>query len=152
LVSSSLVIFPYLSMMTKGLALGTLNSDTRGKFLYRELRMAVALSSIISIAGFVRAVAFQTPLPETVAVTLALGVIVLSSVCLGAVLPLGLQRIGVDPAHSSTTIQVVMDILGGEKREYLYFIQFFVCALGDTRISCLGKRCPDFLTSDVYSM
>jgi Mg/Co/Ni transporter MgtE len=139
-------------MMTKGLALGTLNSDTRGKFLYRELRMAVALSSIISIAGFVRAVAFQTPLPETVAVTLALGVIVLSSVCLGAVLPLGLQRIGVDPAHSSTTIQVVMDILGGEKREYLYFIQFFVCALGDTRISCLGKRCPDFLTSDVYSM
>ncbi len=152
MVSSSLVIFPYLSMMTKGLALGTLNSDTRGKFLYRELRMAVALSSIISIAGFVRAVAFQTPLPETVAVTLALGVIVLSSVCLGAVLPLGLQRIGVDPAHSSTTIQVVMDILGGEKREYLYFIQFFVCALGDTRISCLGKRCPDFLTSDVYSM
>ena len=152
MVSSSLVIFPYLSMMTKGLALGTLNSDTRGKFLYRELRMAVALSSIISIAGFVRAVAFQTPLPETVAVTLALGVIVLSSVCLGAVLPLGLQRIGVDPAHSSTTIQVVMDILGGEKREYLYFIQFFVCALGDTRISCLGKRCPDFLTSDVYSI
>ena len=100
----------------KGLALGTLNPDTRGKFLYRELRMAVALSSIISIAGFLRAVAFQTPLPETVAVTLALGVIVLSSVCLGAVLPLGLQRIGVDPAHSSTTIQVVMDILGGERR------------------------------------
>ena len=90
--------------------------------------MAVALSSIISIAGFLRAVAFQTPLPETVAVTLALGVIVLSSVCLGAVLPLGLQRIGVDPAHSSTTIQVVMDILGGERREFPVFYSIFrVC-------------------------
>lgn len=27
-------------------------------------------------------------------------------------LPLFLQRLGVDPAHSSTTIQVIMDILG----------------------------------------
>ena len=138
------------------LALGTLNPDTRTKFLYRELRMAVALSSILSIAGFLRAVAFRTPLPETVAVTLALGVIVLSSVCLGAVLPLGLQRIGVDPAHSSTTIQVVMDILGGERREYLYIIPFFACALSETPavsgmvcVSCVGKGCPDLLTSGV---
>ena len=129
MASSSLVIFSPISLRhVKGLALGTLNPDTRGKFLYRELRMAVALSSRISIAGFVRAVAFQTPLPETVAVTLALGVIVLSSVCLGAVLPLGLQRIGVDPAHSSTTIQVVMDILGGERREFSVFYSIFrVC-------------------------
>jgi Mg/Co/Ni transporter MgtE len=34
------------------------------------------------------------------------------SVCLGAVLPIGLKNLGLDPAHSSTTIQVVMDILG----------------------------------------
>ncbi len=101
----------------RGLALGTLNPNTRDRFLLRELRMAVALSAILSIAGFARAAAFRTPLPETAAVTLALGVIVLSSVCLGAVLPLGLQRIGVDPAHSSTTIQVVMDILGGERAQ-----------------------------------
>ena len=46
--------------------------------------------------------------------TLALSMIVFSSICLGAVLPLLLQKIGVDPAHSSTTIQVIMDILGGE--------------------------------------
>ncbi|KAL3789646.1 hypothetical protein ACHAW5_002363 [Stephanodiscus triporus] len=96
----------------RGLALGTLNPRTRDRYLNREFRMAFALSLILSLAGFVRALAFRTPLPETLAVTLALCVIVLSSVCLGAILPLGLQRIGVDPAHSSTTIQVVMDILG----------------------------------------
>lgn len=44
--------------------------------------------------------------------TFALSLIVFSSICLGAVLPLFLQRLGVDPAHSSTTIQVIMDILG----------------------------------------
>lgn len=122
----------------RGLALGTLNERTQGQFLFRELKMAVSLSSILSLAGFLRASVFSTPLAETVAVTCALALIVFSSICLGAVLPLVLKRIGVDPgrshhvavhfcnafssltlflrlffvAHSSTTIQVVMDILG----------------------------------------
>lgn len=98
----------------RGLALGTLNAETQLQFLSRELRMAFALSAILSLAGFVRATVFHTPFPETLAVTMALSMIVFSSICLGAVLPLLLQKVGVDPAHSSTTIQVVMDILGGE--------------------------------------
>mmetsp|Transcript_15791 Transcript_15791/g.34188 ORF Transcript_15791/g.34188 Transcript_15791/m.34188 type:complete len:466 (+) Transcript_15791:61-1458(+) len=96
----------------RGLALGTLNPQTQSQFLSRELRMAFALSLILSLAGFMRATLFQTPFPETMAVTLALSMIVFSSICLGAVLPLLLQKVGVDPAHSSTTIQVIMDILG----------------------------------------
>ena len=100
-------------------ALGTLNQKTQSRFLSRELRMAFALSLILSLAGFLRAIIFQTPLPETLAVTLALSMIVFSSICLGAVLPLLLQRAGVDPAHSSTTIQVIMDILGGEPNDIL---------------------------------
>ena len=96
----------------RGLALGTLNAATQGQFLIRELKMAVALSSILSFAGFLRAAVFRTPFAETIAVTAALVLIVFSSICLGAVLPLLLKQIGVDPAHSSTTIQVVMDILG----------------------------------------
>jgi len=96
----------------RGLALGTLNKDTQNQFLFRELRMAAALSGILSLAGFIRAAVFRTPWPETIAITAALSLIVFSSVCLGAVLPLLLKKLGVDPAHSSTTIQVVMDILG----------------------------------------
>lgn len=98
----------------RGLALGTLNPETQSQFLSRELRMAFALSLILSLAGFLRATLFHTPLPETMAITFALSMIVFSSICLGAVLPLLLQKLGVDPAHSSTTIQVVMDVLGGE--------------------------------------
>ncbi len=74
--------------------------------------MAATLSLILSVAGFARTILFKTPLPEAITVTTALSLIVFTSVCLGAILPLLLERIGVDPAHSSTTIQVVMDILG----------------------------------------
>lgn len=96
----------------RGLALGTLNPTTQSQFLWREFKMACALSAILSLTGFLRAAAFRTPLLETIAVTTALALIVFSSICLGAVLPLLLKKIGVDPAHSSTTIQVIMDILG----------------------------------------
>ena len=90
----------------RGLALGTLNEKTQKQFLLRELKMAGALSCILSLAGFARAIVFQTPFAETIAVTSALILIVFSSICLGAVLPLLLKKIGVDPAHSSTSIQV----------------------------------------------
>ena len=106
----------------RGLALGTLNASTKRRYLVRELYMALSLSAILSAAGFARALVFGTPLQEIYAISLSLIVIVLSSVCLGAVLPLGLQAIGVDPAHSSTTIQVVMDILGGERLNIAYIL------------------------------
>ena len=98
--------------MIRGIALGTLNEKTQAQFLTREFKMAAALSAILSLAGFLRAAAFRTPFPETVAVTASLALIVLTSVCLGAMLPLLLEKLGIDPAHSSTTIQVIMDILG----------------------------------------
>ena len=96
----------------RGLALGTLNERTQRQFLNREFKMALCLCGLLSAAGFVRAAAFRTPLPETIAITASLALIVMSSICLGAVLPLVLQKLRVDPAHSSTTIQVIMDILG----------------------------------------
>jgi Mg/Co/Ni transporter MgtE len=121
----------------RGLALGTLNAQTQPQFLMRELKMAASLSVILSLAGFVRAVAFRTPFPETIAVTMALTMIVFSSVCLGAVLPLMLKRLGVDPAHSSTTIQVIMDILGVV---LAVFVSSFILdsPLGSLLISRLG--------------
>jgi Mg/Co/Ni transporter MgtE len=105
-------LFFSLYTVIRGLALGSLNDRTQAQFLTRELKMAAALSFILGLAGFCRAAFFRTPFPETIAVTAALALIVFSSICLGAVLPLILKRVGVDPAHSSTTIQVVMDILG----------------------------------------
>lgn len=66
----------------------------------------------MGVAGCLRAAVFSTPLFETVAITTSLFLIVMISVVLGATLPLGMKLAGIDPAHSSTTIQVLMDILG----------------------------------------
>jgi len=96
----------------RSLALGTLHSKTIPSYLLRELAMAFLLSILLSMAGFIRAIIFLTPIQETIAVTTSLSLIVFTSVCFGALLPLLLHLVNVDPAHSSTTIQVVMDILG----------------------------------------
>jgi Mg/Co/Ni transporter MgtE len=101
----------------RGIAIGTLHPNNRTaqiQFLYRELKMAFWLSIIVSIVGFLRTVLFysKTPLSEAIAITVALCMIVFTSVCFGAMLPFILQRLNVDPAHSSTSIQVIMDILG----------------------------------------
>jgi hypothetical protein len=74
--------------------------------------MGLALSVILGIAGCLRAAIFFTPITETIAITTSLFFIVFISIILGAVLPLLMNRVNIDPAHSSTTIQVIMDILG----------------------------------------
>jgi len=74
--------------------------------------MGLALSFLLGVAGAVRAAVFMTPYTETLAITTSLVAIVFISVLLGAVLPLLMKFCKIDPAHSSTTIQVIMDILG----------------------------------------
>jgi len=96
----------------RGLAVGTIDDSNQKRFLKREFTMGAALSLVLGTAGCIRAAIFLTPLLETVAITASLFMIVIISIVLGAMMPLGLKMIGIDPAHSSTTIQVVMDILG----------------------------------------
>lgn len=96
----------------RGLAVGTLNDRTLRPFLKKEVKMGFGLSALLGITGCVRAALFRTPLGETIAVTTSLCAIVLISVVLGNLLPLLMRKVGIDPAHSSTTIQVVMDIMG----------------------------------------
>ena len=96
----------------RGLAVGTLNDRTMRPFLKGEVKMAFGLSALLGLTGFIRAAIFRTPAGETVAVTTSLCAIVLISVGIGNMLPLGMKKVGIDPAHSSTTIQVVMDIMG----------------------------------------
>ncbi|KAL3779927.1 hypothetical protein HJC23_005424 [Cyclotella cryptica] len=96
----------------RGLAVGTLNDRTLRPFLKEEIKMAFGLSALLGLTGFIRAALFRTPPGETIAVTASLCAIVAISVGIGSTLPLAMKRVGIDPAHSSTTIQVVMDIMG----------------------------------------
>jgi Mg/Co/Ni transporter MgtE len=96
----------------RGLATGTISPSNTQAFIRNELLIGLCLSIILGVTGCLRALAFSVPLPETICITTALLMIVIISVAIGATLPLGMKHVGIDPAHSSTTIQVLMDILG----------------------------------------
>lgn len=98
--------------MVRGIAVGTITQSNAKRALAREFAMGVALSIILGTAGFFRARVFAVPMMETIAITSSLFLIVFISVVVGATLPLCMEWVGIDPAHSSTTIQVVMDITG----------------------------------------
>jgi Mg/Co/Ni transporter MgtE len=99
----------------RGLATGevdpSLTPRTAG-IVSDELRRALALALIVVAAGFVRVVAFDATIVDAAAVSASLFLIVALSVVLGTLLPLALSRLRVDAAHASTTIQVVMDVMG----------------------------------------
>lgn len=77
-----------------------------------ELYTALALSVILGIIGLVRSFLSTSNLTESVAITCSLISIVFISIVFGSLLPIILFYLKLDPAHSSTTIQVIMDILG----------------------------------------
>lgn len=96
----------------RGLALKTLTASTMRSFLVREAAMACLLALSVGCVGFVRAMLSPCSGSELVAVVVSLIAIVFISVFVGALLPLFLQSIRVDPAHAATSVQVIMDICG----------------------------------------
>jgi Mg/Co/Ni transporter MgtE len=99
----------------KGLAIGALKSKKSIiTFLIRELFMAIALSFLLGTVGFIRALltSQQTSYQEIMGITGSLIVIVFFSIVIGSILPIILLAYSFDPAHASTSIQVIMDISG----------------------------------------
>jgi Mg/Co/Ni transporter MgtE len=94
------------------LATGKVDEHNLRAYLFQELRAGFFLSVVLGIAGAVRAAVFMTPFKETMAITASLVMIVGISIFLGTLLPLAMKMVQIDPAHSSTTIQVIMDIFG----------------------------------------
>lgn len=97
----------------RSLAVGSLTKSNMGTFLWREFLMALLISGIMGICSILRVWLFSaTPFLESIAISTALVVIVGCSIVCGSILPLTFNFFGIDPAHSSTTIQVIMDITG----------------------------------------
>lgn len=82
-------------------------------WLSEQLVTGCGLATIIACVGFVRCATLGQMLwKESLAIAIALGVIVIFAVLIGTALPLILDRLKIDPAHSIATIQVLMDIFG----------------------------------------
>ena len=101
--------------LIRGLATGEVNPDSgeqTRRILLNEARVGAALGLILVFAGFIRVAAFRASLVDAAAVSASLFLIVSISVVLGTLLPLLLNRLRLDAAHASTSIQVIMDVLG----------------------------------------
>jgi len=101
--------------IVRGLATGEVSPDASSRtraIVGDEFLRAAALATLLVVAGFVRVIAFDASVADAAAISASLFLIVSTSVVLGTLLPLLLQRFRIDAAHASTTIQVIMDVLG----------------------------------------
>ena len=98
----------------QGLASGEINEDNTGKFMRREMLMALTIASILGVTAFARGY-FTSPHSITGAtiVGLTVFVIVLVATLFGFIFPLVLRRFNIDPAFSAGPfLTTLMDILG----------------------------------------
>lgn len=101
-----------IPLVIRGLAIGTIRRDTVKPYLKKEFAIGMCLTVILCIAGCLRAIVSLTPIRPTMGIATSIFLVVIISVLLGATLPLGMKRFHIDPAHASTTISVIMDVIG----------------------------------------
>lgn len=104
------------TLIIRALALGEVESRDWLRVVIRELSIGVMLGIVLGAMGFLRGfLAGSDAVPYALAVVVSasiVGIVILSAV-VGAVLPLVIKRMGLDPAVSSTPfIASVVDVLG----------------------------------------
>jgi magnesium transporter len=102
------------TLVIRGLALGEIKLGDWWRILMRESLMGLVLGCIIAVIAMGRVMMY----PEQTflfAITVGLTVlaIIIAGCTVGSMLPLGLKRVGIDPATSSTPfIASLVDTLG----------------------------------------
>jgi magnesium transporter len=101
------------SLITRSLALGEVRFRDLFRVFRRELSMGLVLGGFLGIVGLVRAWFWQGDASLSMVVGLALVGVVTIGTLLGSLLPLLFQRVGLDPAVTSTPfVASVVDIMG----------------------------------------
>ncbi len=102
------------TLIIRGLAIGEIRPRDWWRIVIREAAMGLILGAILGTIGFFRVLMYRDQHVDfalTVACTLV--GIVMTGCTVGSMLPLGLKRIGIDPATSSTPfIASLVDVLG----------------------------------------
>ncbi len=109
------------SLLVRALSLEEVGPTDWRRVLGKELLTALGLGAALGLLGFLSVLVYNlTPLIDTpeparvgLAVGLAIMAIVIWAVLLGAMFPLGLQKLGLDPATiSSPLVATLMDVSG----------------------------------------
>ncbi|MFW5920803.1 MAG: magnesium transporter, partial [Polyangiales bacterium] len=104
------------TLIIRGLAVGELRPGDWLRVALRELWIGLAMGVLLGGLGFLRAWVFGEPI-DAVQLGLVVGASIVAVVTLGtligSLLPLGIRKVGMDPAVSSTPfIASVIDVLG----------------------------------------
>ncbi len=100
-------------LVTRALALGDIGFGDAARVLFREMAMGSVLGLLLGALGIGRAVLLGTGVGIAGVVGLSLLAVVLAGTVLGALIPLGLRRLGFDPAVSSAPfIASLVDVAG----------------------------------------
>jgi magnesium transporter len=104
------------SLIIRALALGQIAPQDWWRVFWRELRVGIALGILLSIVGFARTVVLgqaAQPLIMGMVVGVSLVAVVTLGTLVGALMPLLIKRIGLDPAVSSTPfVASLVDVFG----------------------------------------
>jgi len=102
------------TLVIRGLTTNEMSKRNAFKVIFREFWIALVLGGLLAIAGFVR-IYFSKfyDFTTAIAINIALFIIVIISVVSGSIIPLILDSLGIDPAHSAAPfLTTLMDILG----------------------------------------
>lgn len=102
------------TLVIRGLAVGEVKVRDWWRIFIREAAMGLVLGVLLGAIGFARVLMYQDQHVDfALVVGLTLVCIVVTGCTVGAMLPLGLKRVGIDPATSSAPfIASVVDVIG----------------------------------------
>ncbi|MCK4650625.1 magnesium transporter [Candidatus Babeliales bacterium] len=101
------------ALVIRGLATGEMTRKNGLQVLLREFGIAIIMAFLLVVVGFSRVYIFRHDIMGAIAVSIALFIIVMVSIFLGALIPLLLERFNFDPAHSAAPfLATLMDIFG----------------------------------------
>lgn len=101
------------AIIIQGMATGEIGKQNVRKFLRREFILGLVIALILGITAFVRVYLTSKNLVGSIAVSSSLMAIVVISISIGSTIPVILQRLHIDPAHSAgPVLATLIDILG----------------------------------------
>ncbi|MBR4621530.1 MAG: magnesium transporter [Salinivirgaceae bacterium] len=101
------------SIIVQGLANNTLGLDSAGKKILKEVLGALLNGTIVATLAFLYNIFFASDFALSIAVSLSLITVVLFAAIVGTALPLGFNRLKIDPAVATGPfITTINDIMG----------------------------------------
>ena len=101
------------ALVVRGLATGEISRKNSIKVLLREFGISLVIATLLVVVAFARVYILRQDLMSAIAVSISLFFIILMSMFLGTLLPILLERLNLDPAHSAAPfLATLMDILG----------------------------------------